>query len=95
MPLLNRMIRNTSVPALREFFTSRAVDLSPAVNWAAPEQDIIQSLLQAVDEMDDMALARVVNDAERVTNMADEAGQTALYSVNENRTRLGQPWQHL
>ncbi len=88
MPLLNRMIRNTSVPSLREFFTSHAVDLPPAVNWAAPEQDVIQSLLQAVDEMDDMTLARVVNDAERVTNMADEAGQAALYSVIEDRTRL-------
>jgi len=88
MQLLNRMIRNTSVPSLREFFTSRAVDLPSAVNWAAPEQDVIQSLLRAVDEMDDMALARVVNDAERVTNMADEAGQTALYSVIEDRARL-------
>ena len=88
MPLLNRMIRNTSVPSLREFFTSRAVDLPSAVNWAAPEQDVIQSLLRAVDEMDDMTLARVVNDAERVTNMADEAGQTALYSVIEDRAHL-------
>ena len=88
MPLLNRMIRNTSVPSLREFFTSRAVDLPPAVNWAAPEQDVIKSLLRVVDEMDDMTLARVVNDAERVTNMADEAGQTALYSVIEDRTQL-------
>jgi hypothetical protein len=88
MPLLNRMIRNTSVHSLQAFFTSRAVDLPPAVNWAAPEQDVIQSLLQAVDEMDDMALARVVNDAERVTNMVDEAGQTALYSVIEDRTHL-------
>ena len=88
MPLLNRMIRNTSVPSLREFFTSRAVDLPSAVNWAAPEQDVIKSLLRAVDEMDDMTLARVVNDAERVTNMADEAGQTALYSVIEDRAHL-------
>jgi hypothetical protein len=88
MPVLIRLIRNTSVPYLREFFTSRAVDMTSAVNWAASEQDVIQSLLQAVDEMDDMALVRVVNDAERVTNMADEAGQTALYSVIEDRTQL-------
>lgn len=88
MPVLIRLIRNTSVPSLREFFASRAIDLPPTVNWAAPEQDVIQSLLQAVDEMDDMALARAVNDAERVTNMTDEAGQTALYSVIEDRTRL-------
>ena len=88
MPVLARLIRHTSTLSLREFFTSRAVDLPPAVNWAAPEQDVVQSLLQAVDEMDDMALARVVNDAERVTNMTDEAGQTALYSVIDDRTHL-------
>ena len=88
MPLLNRMIRNTSVHSLREFFTSHDVDLPPAVNWAAPEKDVIQSLLQAVDKMDDMALARVVKDAERVTSMVDEAGQTALYSVIEDRANL-------
>jgi len=88
MPVLARLIRHTSTLSLREFFTSRAVDLPPAVNWAAPEQDVVQSLLQAVDEMDDMALARVVNDAERVTNMTDEAGQTALYSVIDDRTQL-------
>ncbi len=88
MPLLNRMIRNTSVHSLREFFTSHDVDLPPAVNWAAPEKDVIQSLLQAVDKMDDMALARVVKDAERVTSMVDEAGQTALYSVIKDRANL-------
>ena len=88
MPLLNRMIRSTSVHSLQEFFNSRSVDLPPAVNWAAPEKDVIQSLLQAVDKMDDMALARVVKDAERVTSMVDEAGQTALYSVIEDRANL-------
>ena len=31
--------------------------------------------------MDDTARARVVNDAERVTAMADEAGQAAIYSI--------------
>jgi hypothetical protein len=34
--------------------------------------------------MDDTARARVVNDAERVTAMADEAGQAAIYSVAES-----------
>ena len=88
MPVLNRLIRNTPVPSLREFFANRAVELTPEVNWTAPEPEVVQSLLQAVDEMDDMALARVRNDAERVTKLTDEAGQTALYSVVDDRTRL-------
>lgn len=88
MPVLIRLIRNTPVPSLRAFFASRAVELPPAVNWTAPEPEVVRSLLQVIDEMDDLALARVQNDAERVTKMTDEAGQTALYSVVEDRARL-------
>lgn len=88
MPVLIRLIRNTPVPSLRAFFTSQAVELTPSVNWAAPEPEVIQSILQAVDEMDDMALVRVRSNAERVTKMTDEAGQSALYSVVEDRAQL-------
>lgn len=88
MPVLVRMIRNTSVPSLRDYFTRRAVDLPPAVNWAAPEPDVVRALLRVVDEMDDLAVARAVNDAERVVKMADEAGQTAIYSVVADRAQL-------
>ncbi len=88
MPVLIRLIRNTPVPSLQAFFANQAVDLTQPVNWLAPEPEVVQSLLQAVDEMDGMALARVRSNAERVTKMTDEAGQTALYSVVDDRTRL-------
>ena len=88
MPVLIRLIRNTSVPSLQQYFAHRADELPMAVNWQAPEPEIVRSLLQAVDEMDDLAVARAVNDAERVVKMADEAGQTAIYSVVQDRTRL-------
>ena len=88
MPVLIRLIRNTSVPTLQDFFTHRAIDLPVAVNWEAPEPEVVRSLLQAVDEMDALAVARAVNDAERVVKMADDAGQTAIYSVIQDRTRL-------
>jgi len=88
MPVLNRLIRNTPVPSVRAFFSNLAVELIPPVNWSAPEPDVVQSLLRSVDEMDDMALANARIDAERVTKMADEAGQTALYSVVGNRAQL-------
>ncbi|MDX9859292.1 MAG: hypothetical protein RBS99_00100 [Rhodospirillales bacterium] len=88
MPYLFRLIRNTPVSSLKTFFTRCAVVLQPAVNWTAPERQVVDTLLQAVDAMDDLALARVRNDAERVTKMTDDAGQTALYSVVGNRTNL-------
>jgi hypothetical protein len=38
--------------------------------------------------MDEAAQAQVVSDAERITAMVDEAGQTALYSVAQDRDWL-------
>ncbi|GIK82850.1 MAG: hypothetical protein BroJett024_39550 [Alphaproteobacteria bacterium] len=81
-------IRNTPAETLRKYFKQNSIDLPHAVNWSAPEPQVVQSLLQAVDSMDDMALARVQNDIERVSSMADEAGETALYSVVEDRALL-------
>lgn len=88
MPVIIRLIRNASVPSLQEYFAQRAIDLPSAVRWDAPAPEVVRNLLQAVDDMDDLALARVVNDAERVTKMADEPGQTAIYGVVEDRARL-------
>ena len=38
--------------------------------------------------MDEAARAQVVSDAERITALVDEAGQTALYSVAQDRDGL-------
>ena len=88
MPALVRMIRNTSVPSLQEYFRHRAAEAPVDVNWQAPEPEVVRALLQAVDKMDDLAIARVVNDAERVDKMTDEGGQTAIYNVVEDRSLL-------
>ncbi len=76
-----KFIRNTPSKLLHDYFDKVAIALPDAVNWDAPEAETVPPLLRAVDEMDDAARARVVNDAERVTGMADEPGQTALYNV--------------
>ena len=81
MAALTGFLRNTPAASLRDYFQHSGIALPVPVNWNAPEPDVVRPLLQAVDEMDDATLARVVNDAERVTTMADEAGQAALYAV--------------
>ena len=58
------------------------------INWDASEPEVVKGTLRAVDEMSEEARARVLNDAERVSALADDAGQTALYSVVEDRTVL-------
>jgi len=88
MAALIRLFRNTTVPSLQEYFTHRCPVVPVAVNWLAPEPEVVRSLLLAVDQMDDLAKARVINDAERVTAMTDEPGQAAIYSVAQNLDQL-------
>ncbi|HXF88077.1 MAG TPA: hypothetical protein VNK48_06985 [Xanthobacteraceae bacterium] len=84
MASVTNFIRNTPAASLRTYFDRAGIALPVRVNWEAPEPEVIRPLLRAVDEMDEMAKARVVNDAERVSAMADEAGQTAIYSVAQD-----------
>lgn len=88
MPSVVAFIRKTPVSSLRNYFEHTGVDLPIAVNWNAPDAEVVRPLLQAVDEMSDEARARVKLDAERVNAMADEAGQVALYSVIDDRAIL-------
>jgi hypothetical protein len=84
MASVTSFIRNTPAASLRAYFDRSGIALPVPVNWEAPEPEVIRPLLRAVDEMDEMAKARIVNDAERVSAMADEAGQTAIYSVAQD-----------
>lgn len=88
MASVTSFIRNTPAASLRAYFDQAGITLPVPVNWEAPEPEVIRPLLRAVDEMDEQAKARVVNDAERVSTLADEAGQTAIYSVARDPSQL-------
>jgi hypothetical protein len=88
MATVTSFIRNTPVASLKVYFDQTGIPLVPPVNWDAPEPDVVRPLLQAVDEMDDLARARVISDAERVTAMADDAGQAAIYSIAQTPDQL-------
>jgi hypothetical protein len=90
MTAITKFVRRTPVVSLRTYFDRTGIQLMPSVDWDAPEADVVHPLLQAVEGLDDSAAARVVNDAERVTAMADEAGQAALYSIAQAPDRLDQ-----
>ena len=68
--------------------------ISSVLCWAGlyfkPEE--ISQGRSAVDEMDDMALARVRSNAERVTKMTDEAGQTAVYRSGSGNLNSWDRW---
>ena len=88
MTAVTNFVRKTPAASLQTYFNRTGIQLMPAVDWDAPAPDVVRPLLQAVEGLDDSAAARVVNDAERVTAMADEAGQAAIYSVAQKPDRL-------
>ena len=88
MASVTSFIRNMPASSLRAYFDHTGIEPPTPVNWDAAEPDVVRGALCAVDEIDDEARARVVNDAERVSGLADDAGQTALYSVVDNRETL-------
>jgi hypothetical protein len=88
MAAVTSFIRNMPASSLQAYFHHTGIELPTEVDWEAPEPEVARVTLRAVDELDDEARARIVNDAERVSALADDAGQTALYSVIDDRTVL-------
>lgn len=88
MASVTTFIRNTPASSLQAYFTHTGITFPSPIDWAAPEPEIARVTLRLVDEMNDEDRARVVNDGERVSALADDAGQTALYSVVDDRTVL-------
>ena len=78
MASMSSFIRNTPAASLRAYFDQSGIKLPVPVNWDAPQPEVVRPLLRVVDDIDDVAGARMANDAERVTTMVDEAGQAAL-----------------
>lgn len=88
MASVTSFIRNMPVSSLQAYFDYTRIELRTPVDWKAPEPEVVRGALHAVDEMADEARGRVINDGERVSAMADDAGQTALYSVIDDRAVL-------
>lgn len=84
MTALSALLRKTPGEALREYFDRPEIGLPTNFDWTVPEEQLSGPLTDAIDEMSRRQRDRVLNDAERVTGLADEPGQAALYSVAEN-----------
>lgn len=69
------------------YFERTAIEL-PAVDWAATEPTIVRDILSAIEELARPDRERVENDIDRVAELADEAGQVALYSVTQACAQL-------
>ncbi|MCR0985279.1 hypothetical protein [Roseomonas populi] len=88
MPTVAQFLRSTPPAALRGYFDALQAPLPPELPWDGPGHAIVAPLLQAVNDLDDLSRDKVLNDADRVGAMADEAGEAALYSVTSSRAVL-------
>lgn len=88
MTSIAKFIRKTSAASLRAYFDYNGITVTLPVNWNATEPEVVRSTLKAIDHIDDDARAHLLHDAERVNALADDAGQTALFSVAEDRAAL-------
>ena len=81
MTALSALLRKTPGGALREYFDRPEIGLPTEFDWTVAEAQLSGPLLTAIEEMSRVQRDRVLNDAERVTALADEPGQAALYST--------------
>lgn len=80
-----KFFRNTPCESLQAYFGSYPSNISEAVNWNEPPKNIAAPLLNAVDDLSEEDLALLNINAERINEMTDEVGQTALLSVIEDK----------
>jgi hypothetical protein len=88
MPGIAHFIRNTPVDSLRSYFEAVGLSLPEPVNWNGAEAEVVKPLLRAVDALSDLERARLLLDADRITTMADEVGQTAILGVVSDRAKI-------
>ena len=85
MSAVVKFIRHAPRASLEEFFAAQSCPLGERLRGIAPEVDYAGPLIKAVDELSDEEHAQLTVNAQRVTEMADEVGQTALLAVVQKR----------
>lgn len=81
MTAIAQFIRFTPRNALESYIANHAPRLAGNFAWPQANDDHVKPLLKAVDEMDRDERELLRHNAERINEMTDEEGQTALLSV--------------
>lgn len=81
MNAIANFIRHTPRAAMAIYLDNHAPTFAGKFMWPLADNDHVKPLLKAVDEMDRDEYELLRHNAERVNEMTDEEGQTALQSV--------------
>jgi hypothetical protein len=74
-------LRNTPPALLLQYFSAVGITLPRHFHWEAAASTRAARLVKVIEDLGYEDRSRVLNDADRLRDMADEAGQAALYSV--------------
>lgn len=76
-----KFFRNTPRESLQAYFGSYPSEISGTVNWNEPPENIATPLLKAANDLSGEDVSVLNSNAERINEITDEIGQTALSSV--------------
>jgi hypothetical protein len=85
MAAVAKLIRNAPRDSLQAFFDAQKSPLGDRLRDLGPHDDYAGPLLKSVDQLSDEEHARLTINAERVDQLATEAGRTALLSVVDDQ----------
>ena len=85
MAAVARLIRNAPRDSLQAFFDAQKCPLGDRLRDLGPDDDYAGPLLKSVDKLSDEEHTRLTINAERVDQLATEAGRTALLSVVDDQ----------
>ena len=88
MPAFSTFVRSLPPHLVRRYLAKVDPDLRPEVNWDDERTAVARSLLKQHPGWDAGLRERIHADTGRVWNMADEAGQEALYGVWNAKAEL-------
>jgi hypothetical protein len=85
MAAIAKLIRNAPRDSLEAFLDAQQCPLGERLRSVGPEDDYAGHLLKSVDQLSDEEHVRLTDNADRVTQMATEASQSALLGVVQDR----------
>jgi hypothetical protein len=85
---IDRFVRSTPIPALRDYFERRGIELGDDPEWDEDEKAVAKTLIERVKGLDDVRRGALLAEWERVHELTDEIGQNALLGAATDRKAL-------
>jgi len=85
MAEITTFFRKTPVASLKAYFATKSFTLLPKVDWSSKEGEVVTSLIEAVSKLADEDREELIREVNRIIALSDEAGQTALENVMNQR----------